>query len=108
MLSVRCIRLSYARVYKISLAVFLLIIIVTAIVSPKVEGYGDFVAKIALFILSLHWLLHCVYAYKFGKIDTKGFMVLRNESPKNFWFAVGIRFVASISFLVILYQQTYT
>jgi hypothetical protein len=94
--------------YKLFLAAFLLIIIVTAIVTPKVEGYGDFVARVALFVLSVHWLTHCVYAYNFGKIDTKGFLVLRNETPKSFWFALGTRFVFSIIFLVILYQQKYT
>ena len=92
-------------------AVFALGIIATltaAVFAPKVEGYGDFVARVFLVSLGLLSLSYCGYAIRKGEVELKGFTSKRSESPELFWFGVGIYIFLGSSMLGINLMQIYT
>lgn len=101
-------RLNTSRLLK---TVFLLGCIFTFLVflfTPQSEGFGDFVAIIALLFLYPFLLVYCIHAVKTGNIKVKSITVKRSESPGCFWFAIVIYATFSIFVLCTLIWNTYT
>ncbi len=100
--SVRCTKLSYEKTYKISLIFFIAIILIAAIVTPQIEGYGKSVASIAMLALSGHWLTHNAIALKFGQIDIKGFLISRKNNPNTFVLTIVLKSVFALLFVYFI------
>jgi hypothetical protein len=84
------------------LILFIAIILIAAVVTPQVEGYGDSVANIAILALSGHWLIHNAIALKYGQIDIKGFPVSWEKKPKAFVLVLISKSIFAILFTYLV------
>ena len=76
--------------------------------TPRIEGYGDFVATIAFLFLCPFLLVYCLHAVKNGEIEIKSITVKRSESPEGFWCGIVMYAAFSIFTLCTLIWQAYT
>jgi hypothetical protein len=93
---------------KAAFAIGIVATIAAAFLVPKVEGYGDFVARVFLVSLALLSLTYSAYAIKKGEVEVKGFVSKRSESPALFWFGVSVYIFLGCSMLGINLLQIYT
>jgi hypothetical protein len=100
--------LKYSRLLKTVFIIGCVATISAAILAPKLEGYGDFVAQIFLVSLSLLSLTYCLYAFNAGEVEVKGVSSKRSESPGYYWFGMLIYLSFSIAMLSITFVQLYT
>lgn len=100
--------MNHSRLLKTTAVIGVGATICAAIIAPQVEGYSDFVSLIAFVSLSLFLLVYCLYAFKAGEIEVRGFVSKKEESPKLYWFGMLIYLVFSVAILSISFHQQYT
>ncbi|NKF52645.1 hypothetical protein G3R49_18980 [Shewanella sp. WXL01] len=79
-----------------------MIIAISAIVTPQLEGYGDTVARTAILAISGHWLMHNVIALKYGQIDIKGFLINRESKPNTFAATIVLKSLCALVFIFLI------
>ncbi|WP_394176989.1 hypothetical protein [Thalassotalea litorea] len=100
--------MSSPKVLKIVFVIGIVATLAALVLAPKVEGYGDFVARVFLVSLGALSLTYSAYAIKKGEVEVKGFTSKRSDSPALFWFGICVYLFLGCSMLGISLMQIYT